>query len=201
MLSFDLGASPLGIYMLSAQDNSPGIGHFCIAVQDLNLDAAVSALTQRSADAEKAGDRAVQFRDPDRIHIELVPPKYRNPRMELNIDLRTPEPLFRPVGLNHVTLQVSNLERSTKFYESLFGPSSTGRMPGSPAVRFGKGELGWITYGVNPVGIDHFCVSVEGYDADAVTRKLKQNGIASQRPYAQNQVFVRDPDGILVQLA
>ena len=63
------------------------------------------------------------------------------------------------------------------------------------------GELSWITYGVNPVGVDHFCVSVEDYEPDAVTEKLKQNGILSRRLYQPNQVFIPDPDGILVQLA
>jgi catechol 2,3-dioxygenase-like lactoylglutathione lyase family enzyme len=63
------------------------------------------------------------------------------------------------------------------------------------------GVLALITDGVNPVGVDHFCVSVEGYEPDAVSEKLKRKGIPSQRLYSPNQVYVRDPDGILVQLA
>jgi catechol 2,3-dioxygenase-like lactoylglutathione lyase family enzyme len=63
------------------------------------------------------------------------------------------------------------------------------------------GLLGLITNRANPVGVDHFCVSVEGYEPDAVSEKLKRNGIPSQRLYSPNQVYVRDPDGILVQLA
>jgi catechol 2,3-dioxygenase-like lactoylglutathione lyase family enzyme len=94
------------------------------------------------------------------------------------------------------------LARSTKFYESLFGPSLAQSASSTiPSVSLGMGALAWGTTGVNPVGVDHFCVSVEGYEADAVTEKLKQNGISSQRLYQADQVFVRDPDGILVQLA
>jgi hypothetical protein len=54
---------------------------------------------------------------------------------------------------------------------------------------------------VSPIGVDHFCVAVVGYEPDDVSRKLQQNGIRSERLYRPNQVFVRDPDGALVQLA
>ena len=144
----------------------------------------------------------IQFRDLDRIKVELVPENYRNPTAEPQKGPPPPvQSLFRPVGLNHVTLQVTNLERATKFYESLFGPSFDGQRAQTTAFRLGMGVLGLINYGVNPVGVDHFCVSVEAYEPDAVSEKLKQNGIPSQRLYQPNQVFVRDPDGTLVQLA
>jgi catechol 2,3-dioxygenase-like lactoylglutathione lyase family enzyme len=203
--AFDLGASPLGIYLVP-QQNSIGIDHFCVAIQGFNSDTVVSTLKQHSLDARPGVDGSgINFRDPDRIHIELAAPHYRNRSMQAEPQKEfrpSTQPLFRPVALNHVTLQVSDLERSTKFYESLFGPSLSQSGGGTiPNVRLGVGVLAWGTSGVNPVGVDHFCVSVEGYEADAVSEKLKQNGIASQRLYQPNQVFIRDPDGILVQLA
>jgi catechol 2,3-dioxygenase-like lactoylglutathione lyase family enzyme len=199
--SFDLGANPLGLY-LNPPGAPVGIDHFCIGLRDFNDDTALSTLKQQSMDAQKAVNGVgIQFRDLDRIKVELVPENYRNPRAEPQ---RGQQPqmqsLFRPVGLNHVTLQVANLESSTKFYESLFGPSFGGQRAGT-TFRLGMGVLALITDGVNPVGVDHFCVSVEGYEPDAVSEKLKQNGIPSQRLYSPNQVYVRDPDGILVQLA
>jgi catechol 2,3-dioxygenase-like lactoylglutathione lyase family enzyme len=154
-------------------------------------------------DAQKAVNGVgIQFRDLDRIKVELVPENYRNPTAEPQKGPQPPvQSLFRPVGLNHVTLQVANLERATKFYESLFGASFDGQRAQTTTFPLGMEVLGLINYGVNPVGVDHFCVSVEGYEPDAVSEKLKQNGIPSQRLYQPNQVFVRDPDGILVQLA
>src|SRR5215831_8034535 len=198
--SFDLGANPLGLY-LNPRGTRVGIDHFCIGLRDFNGDTALSTLKQQSIDAQKAvNDVGIQFRDLDRIKLELVPENYRNPRAEPQNGQQPPvQSLFRPVGLNHVTLQVANLERATKFYESLFGPFFDQRAR-STTFRLGMGLLALINYDVNPVGVDHFCVSVEGYEPDAVSEKLKQNGIPSQRLYQPNQVFVRDPDGILVQL-
>ena len=199
-LSFDLGANPLGLYLNPA--GAPvGIDHFCIGLRDFNGDTALSTLKQQSMDAQKAVNGGINLWDLDRIKVELVPENYRNRGAEPQKGPQQPvQSLFRPVGLNHVTLQVTNLERATKFYESLFGPSSDGQRAGT-TFRLGMGVLGLINYGVNPVGVDHFCVSVEGYEPDAVSEKLKQNGIPSQRLYSPNQVYVRDPDGILVQLA
>lgn len=194
MVSFDLGASPLGLY-LNPQGTPVGISHFCIGLRDFNGDTALSTLKQHSMDAQRADNGGIEFRDPDRIKVELVPENYRNREAELQKESQPlVQPLFRPIGLNHVSLHVADMERSTKFYEALLGPSSTGKNgKGGRTIKFGKGGLlGWITYGVNPVGVDHFCVSVEGYEPDAVSEKLKQNGIPSQRLYQPNQVFVRD---------
>jgi len=197
--SFDLGANPLGLY-LNPRGTPVGIDHFCIGLRDFNGDTALSTLKQQSMDAQKAVNGGINLWDLDRIKVELVPENYRNRGAEPQKGPQPPaQSLFRPVGLNHVTLQVANLERSTKFYESLFGPSFRGQR--DPSFQLGMGRLALITYGVNPVGVDHFCVSVEGYEPDAVSEKLKQNGIPLQRLYQPNQVFVRDPDGILVQLA
>jgi catechol 2,3-dioxygenase-like lactoylglutathione lyase family enzyme len=199
-LSFDLGANPLGLY-LNPRGTPVGIDHFCIGLRDFNGDTALSTLKQQSMDAQKAANGGIEFRDLDRITVELVPENYRNRGAEPQKEPQPPvQSLFRPVGLNHVTLQVANLERATRFYESLFGPSFNQRAR-STTFRLGMGLLGLINYGVNPVGVDHFCVSVEGYEPDAVSQKLEQTGIPSQRLYQPNQVFVRDPDGILVQLA
>src|SRR6516164_797944 len=121
--SFDLGANPLGLY-LNTQLTPVGIDHFCIGLRDFNVDTALSALKQQSMDAQKAGNDGVEFRDLDRIKVELVPENYRNRGAEPQKGAQPPvQSLFRPVGLNHVTLQVANLERSTNFYETLFGPS------------------------------------------------------------------------------
>jgi catechol 2,3-dioxygenase-like lactoylglutathione lyase family enzyme len=198
---FDLGANPLGLYLIS-RGTSVGINHFCIGLRDFNDDTALSTLKQQSIDAQKATNGVgIQFRDLDRINVELVPENYRNRTAEPQKGPQPPvQSLFRPVGLNHVTVHVANLERATKFYESLFGPSFDQRA-WSTTFRLGMGLLALINNGVNPVGVDHFCVSVEGYEPDAVREKLKQNGILSQRLYQPNQVYVRDPDGILVQLA
>jgi catechol 2,3-dioxygenase-like lactoylglutathione lyase family enzyme len=149
--SFDLGANLLGLY-LSPRGTPVGIDHFSIGLRDFNGDTALSTLKQQSIDAQRvANGVGIQFRDLDRIKVELVPENYRNPTAEPQKGPPPPvQSLFRPVGLNHVTLQVTNLEKATKFYESLFGQSFDGQRAGT-TFRLGMGVLGLITDGVNPV--------------------------------------------------
>jgi catechol 2,3-dioxygenase-like lactoylglutathione lyase family enzyme len=199
--SFDLGSNPLGLYP-NPRGTPVGVGHFCIGLPDFNGDTVLSTLKQKSMDGQKAANGGIEFRDLDRIKVELVSENYRNRGAEPQKRAQPlVQSLFRPVGLNHVTLQVADLERATKFYESLLGPSFDGLRAQTATFRLGMARLALINYGVNPVGVDNFCVSVEGYEPDVVSEKLQQNGIPSQRLYEPNQVFVRDPDGILVQLA
>jgi hypothetical protein len=51
-------------------------------------------------------------------------------------------------------------------------------------------------------GIDHFCFGIEQYDPPAALAKLKA-AVPSAQPTLENedQVYVRDPDGVRVQFA
>jgi catechol 2,3-dioxygenase-like lactoylglutathione lyase family enzyme len=132
--SFDLGANPLGLY-LNPRGTPVGIDHFCIGLRDFNGDAALSTLKQQSMDAQKAvNDVGIQFRDLDRIKLELVPENYRNPRAEPQKGQQPPvQSLFRPVGLNHVTLQVAQSGESHEVLRialwAVFRPEGTEHYP------------------------------------------------------------------------
>jgi hypothetical protein len=76
--------------------------------------------------------------------------------------------VFRAKNLNHVTLAASNLERTRDFYERILGLSFHNL--DEKGFFFGVGNQ---TIGVDlassaneKVGIDHFCVGVDGFEAD-----------------------------------
>jgi catechol 2,3-dioxygenase-like lactoylglutathione lyase family enzyme len=199
---FAFGNSELG--MGSIAGRTPGIDHFCIAVQEFTMEAAARKLKDHDVKSESlyAADE-IYFRDPDGILVQLSQPNYHNPRAEpAPRPVKAVEPLFRPLLVNHIAMHVSDRERSTAFYEKLFGPAQKQAGRDLAGLRTASGQvIGWGTDLLSPVGIDHFCISVEGYEPDAASEKLRASGIASQRLYRPDQVFVRDPDGILVQLA
>jgi len=199
---FDFGSGELG--MGAIRGRPVGVDHFCISVTDFALDTVARKLKEQRLNAEKLyTEDEIYFRDRDGILVQLAAPHYRNPRAELLPKSTTPiDPMFGPLSLNHIALRIANLERTTSFYERLFGPAQ--RQPDRPLAGFRtqSGQVvGWGTDGVSPIGVDHFCVSIEEYEPDRVSESLKKNGISSQRLYRPDQVFVRDPDGILVQLA
>jgi catechol 2,3-dioxygenase-like lactoylglutathione lyase family enzyme len=108
---------------------------------------------------------------------------------------------FRATTLNHVTVHVSDLEKSKDFYVRLLGlpvlHDYLDHTPPSSYLGLGKSFL-CLETGESP-GIDHFCLGLQSYDPKEASERLKANGLTPD--IQQDQVYFRDPDGILVQLA
>ena len=109
--------------------------------------------------------------------------------------------------LNHVTFMVSDLSRSRKFYEGVLGMPVLGQNDTECDFAVSGGFLAAGVRGERPAGIHHFCVGVEGYDANGVATALKDRGLKptvrtslGAVRFAEPQVYVEDPDGVVVQL-
>jgi len=112
-----------------------------------------------------------------------------------------------PVGtvqsLNHVTMFVRDVKKSTQFYQELLGmPVLTEQTPGMN-LNAGAGFLG-----IYPAGqaaqphINHFCLGMKDFDPDGVLKQLKDRGLeASIRLRGDTkELYFTDPDGIRCQL-
>jgi lactoylglutathione lyase len=114
------------------------------------------------------------------------------------------------VSLNHVALSATDLERSTRFYERLFGCE---RLP-VPDVGF---PTAWLSLGDRQLHLferttavpplHHFAVAVDDF-AEAC-RRAEAIGAFEGAPYGREayrlpdgsvQLFLRDPDGHLVEV-
>ena len=113
------------------------------------------------------------------------------------------KPLFRAHTINHVTIRTADVARSKAFYESLTGLAVRAEDKDFCEFRLDHGFLG--LYAIEPgqrAGYDHFCLGVDAFDAPRALAAL-----TSAMPDAQpslesgDQVFLRDPDGVRVQLA
>jgi catechol 2,3-dioxygenase-like lactoylglutathione lyase family enzyme len=117
-------------------------------------------------------------------------------------------------GINHVTLQVSDLKRSKDFYQGLFGmPNvSPGGMAADLQIGNGPQCLDLGSAGSNAPNINHICLAVDNFEVNRLKNILAQHGFTESeapepmRMYARTaqnrapQLFFRDPDGILIQL-
>ncbi len=78
-------------------------------------------------------------------------------------------------GIDHVSVLVSDLQRSVAFYQSLFGLSVLSEDKEHNIVRLGRKRVIVSLRTEAPQGtVDHFGVAVENFSRDAVTRVLKQ---------------------------
>jgi catechol 2,3-dioxygenase-like lactoylglutathione lyase family enzyme len=112
---------------------------------------------------------------------------------------------LKGTGIDHTSVLVSDLQRSAEFYQRVFGLTSVSEDKANRILRLGAGGTGVDSTIVslrqqNPPGlIDHFAISVDGFNRDAVTKVLKQHGLTPD----QNIEFgfhVKDPDGAVVQI-
>ena len=113
-----------------------------------------------------------------------------------------------PVGtvaaFNHVSVFVPDVKKSVAFYQDLFGlPVLTRQDPGVN-LNCGSGFLGIYPLPASATAsrIDHLCLGMPNFDADAVLKALTDRGIkANIRMRGETkELYFTDPDGIRVQL-
>jgi catechol 2,3-dioxygenase-like lactoylglutathione lyase family enzyme len=109
-------------------------------------------------------------------------------------------PSFQGGAISHVSLSVSDLQRSTDFYRKAFGLNLLSEDKKLEVVRLGKTKTLLSLRRAAPVGvIDHFAISVEGFNRDAVAAELKTRGITTSQS-TEAGFHVTDPDGYPVQI-
>jgi catechol 2,3-dioxygenase-like lactoylglutathione lyase family enzyme len=107
---------------------------------------------------------------------------------------------FQGNSINHLSLYVSNLDRSTDFYQRTFG-CKVNKRDGNNQLVFGKNFV--VLRPGNPAGkVDHFAIGVDGFNKDAVAADLKARGAKPVDQQGGDFGFhVVDPDGFPVQIS
>jgi len=107
---------------------------------------------------------------------------------------------LKGVKIDHVSIQVNNLQRSIDFYRKLFGFSVVSEDKSNEIVRLGVTKTLVSLHHKNPTGIvDHFAIGVDHFDRESVTRELKQGG-ATPEENIDAGFHVKDPEGLSVQI-
>ena len=187
------------------------IGHFCTSVFDYRRDSAAIFAAINDAVA-KAGLGAIStgggigglFSDPDGIEIQFLPAPDTLVTAAVPSDLvEHRKGLITPRGVDHVLLQVSNLQKGVEFYQILYG---------MPATREKSPERVWFQIGDTRIGLEqapagqkpqiaHFAIKAASFDRGAATSLL--TGLKAQILSAPDEPGVlrfRDPMGIVVEL-
>lgn len=110
-------------------------------------------------------------------------------------------------SLNHVSLAVTDVERSADFYSRLLGLKVVSR-PGNGGINLGLGDGFLGVYKLaNPGSVNHCCIGVDNFDPEKIAEKLTGMGIQStidrnpaNRTSGGDQLYFLDPDKTRVQL-
>ena len=108
---------------------------------------------------------------------------------------------FSAATIDHVSVQVVDLQRSVDFYQRMFGFSLVSQEQPRGIVRLGNGRvLVSLNNGSPAPRIDHFAIGIPRFTRESGTRYFTQRGATPlQGDYAG--FHIKDPDGINVQVS
>jgi catechol 2,3-dioxygenase-like lactoylglutathione lyase family enzyme len=192
------------------------------------------------AGGDRAGTPELYFSDPDGLVVQLQDPRYCGGGGPFGSVCPSPEPapsrgLLALRDWSHCTNFVSDATRSNTFYQELFGlrvqahQGPTAPVLGVGGVQFlmfagaAGGGRGAANTAPRPASINHLCMSMEGFNPDAVIKALESHGIKPRAggPGAPGplvhyvslrmenrggakegtpELYFTDPDGLLIQL-
>ena len=108
---------------------------------------------------------------------------------------------FKTATIDHVSIQVADLQRSVDFYQKMFGFSVISEDKPLGIIRLGTDRTLVSLNRQSPAGIvDHFAIGVPRFTKESAARYVTQHGARPEDdPYAG--LHVKDPDGINVQIS
>ena len=129
--------------------------------------------------------------------------------------------MFHILGIDHLVLRTADVDRLRRFYVDVLGCSVEREQPafGLTQLRAGSGLIDLVSLdgplgraggagpGAEGRNLDHFCLRIDPFDADAVRASLARHGVETgaveQRFGAEGKgpsLYLKDPDGNVVEL-
>ena len=109
-------------------------------------------------------------------------------------------PALQGTGIDHVSILVTDLQRSAAFYQRVFGMTQVSEDKPNQILRLGTQRTIVSLRHEGPSGVvDHFAIKVDNFDRDRVTEQLKPHGLTPQNNI-QFGFHIKDPDGAVVQI-
>ena len=173
----------VGYIAIGAAGTRPtAIGHYCALAERYDRAGVASAL-QAAGFSAGTGGAIGMLPDPDGLELQLFQPPAGLVAAAVPSTLAVEaNGLVKPVGLDHVLLHVSDIEKSLPYYHLVYGATIKSTRQTNP-------DRLWLQLEANtriglqkaPAGqkprIDHYCIKVAPFDREAVAAGLRQIGL------------------------
>jgi catechol 2,3-dioxygenase-like lactoylglutathione lyase family enzyme len=106
---------------------------------------------------------------------------------------------LKAVSINHVTVRVPDLQRTSRFYQKFFGMPLKQQSARVHILGVGNGFFGIEQGDGKAATVDHYDFGISGFNADEARSKLKKRALKWDGDSQESFKF-HDPDGFLVQL-
>jgi catechol 2,3-dioxygenase-like lactoylglutathione lyase family enzyme len=107
---------------------------------------------------------------------------------------------FHAVSLNHLSVRVPDIHRTSRFYQEFFGMPL--RQQSATVIILGVGNsfFGIEQAQGNTASVDHFDFGIANFNADDVRAKLREWGLKSDSTSSKESFKFYDPDGFHLQV-
>jgi catechol 2,3-dioxygenase-like lactoylglutathione lyase family enzyme len=179
--------------------------HVSMAIRNIEMPRVHALLDARGiAYRDYPSGRDTAILDGDGISTQLSPPNgwslLKPPNFAPDAIVLREEPVFRPTGIEHVLLNVTDPDAAARFYAKVFGVESR-RLNDRSWFQVGRSRLGLQkTADGDHVGVHHVGVAAEPFAYDVAVARLRALAATVERPEIQGAPSFRDPDGMLVQV-
>ena len=106
---------------------------------------------------------------------------------------------FQAVSINHVSVRVPDIHRTSQFYQEFFGMPLRQQSATVIILSVGDSFFGIEQAPANTATVDHFDFGIAKFNADDVRAKLKERGLKADSTSNESFKF-HDPDGFLLQV-
>jgi catechol 2,3-dioxygenase-like lactoylglutathione lyase family enzyme len=196
-----LGTAYIAFGGTATPDLPAKIDHFCALVKDYKPDAMRPALEQ--AGITMGAGRLGMPTDSDGLRLQLLAVPGGLARTIIpSTRISTDDAAVQAIGLDHIVLTVSDLDKSSAYYAKFFG---------APLSRTKKPERIWFAVadtrlalepaasGSKPA-IERVCVKVAGFDKKATRERLKKVGVETIPADDEHLLRFKDPNGFTIEL-
>jgi catechol 2,3-dioxygenase-like lactoylglutathione lyase family enzyme len=106
---------------------------------------------------------------------------------------------FRAASINHVSVRVPDIHRTSRFYQEFFGMPL--RQQSATVIILGVGDsfFGIEQAQANTATVDHLDFGIANFNADDVRAKLRERGLKADSTSNESFKFY-DPDGFQLQV-
>lgn len=106
---------------------------------------------------------------------------------------------LRAVSLNHVTVRVENLKRTSQFYQEFLGMPLKQHSESIHILGVGSSFFG-IEQKADSPNLDHYDFGIAGFNAGEAIAKVKARNLKLEPGGTKESFKFRDPDGFVIQL-
>jgi catechol 2,3-dioxygenase-like lactoylglutathione lyase family enzyme len=107
---------------------------------------------------------------------------------------------FRAVSLNHVTVRVPDLHRTSQFYQEFFGMPLRQQAAKVHILGVGSSFFGIELGEGQAATVDHFDFGIANFNADEFRARLTERRLKFSDKTSQESFKFYDPDGFQVQV-